>query len=73
MVVPSATAAEVAEAQTGAKTTGVPCSLIIDGQEHKLSLDPRVTLLDLLRERLLLMGTKKGCDHGQCGACSRRA
>ena len=44
--------------------------LRINGQEQQLELDPRVTLLDLLRERLGLTGTKKGCDHGQCGACT---
>jgi xanthine dehydrogenase YagT iron-sulfur-binding subunit len=45
-------------------------SLTINGQRHDLDLDPRVTLLDLLRERLHMTGTKKGCDHGQCGACT---
>lgn len=46
-------------------------SLSINGQLHALSLnDPRVTLLDLLRERIHLTGTKKGCDRGQCGACT---
>jgi len=45
-------------------------SLTINGQHHDLQLEPRVTLLDLLRERLHLTGTKKGCDHGQCGACT---
>jgi xanthine dehydrogenase YagT iron-sulfur-binding subunit len=44
--------------------------LRINGREHTLRLDPRVTLLDALRERLGLSGTKKGCDHGQCGACT---
>jgi xanthine dehydrogenase YagT iron-sulfur-binding subunit len=44
--------------------------LTINGVQHQLSLDPRVTLLDLLRENLALTGTKKGCDHGQCGACT---
>src|SRR5262249_62195117 len=45
-------------------------SLTINGQRHDLRLDPRVTLLDLLREWAQLTGTKKGCDHGQCGACT---
>ena len=46
-------------------------SLTINGAAHTVALDdPRVTLLDLLRERLHLTGTKKGCDHGQCGACT---
>jgi xanthine dehydrogenase YagT iron-sulfur-binding subunit len=48
----------------------VPVSLTINGQERKLKLDPRITLLDLLREQLQLTGTKKGCGHGQCGACT---
>jgi xanthine dehydrogenase YagT iron-sulfur-binding subunit len=46
-------------------------SLVINGQPHLVALDdPRVTLLDLLREQLGLTGTKKGCDRGQCGACT---
>jgi xanthine dehydrogenase YagT iron-sulfur-binding subunit len=45
-------------------------SLRINGSEHVLDVDPRVTLLDLLRERLGLTGSKKGCDQGQCGACT---
>ena len=53
---------------TGAET--VPLTLRINGQEHQLQIDPRVTLLDALRERLQLTGTKKGCDHGQCGSCT---
>jgi xanthine dehydrogenase YagT iron-sulfur-binding subunit len=48
----------------------VPVSLQINGASHRLSLDPRITLLDLLREGLGITGTKKGCDHGQCGACT---
>jgi len=42
----------------------------VNGVNHQLKIDPRVTLLDLLRERLHLTGTKKGCDYGQCGACT---
>jgi len=44
--------------------------LLINGTGHDLDLDPRVTLLDALREHLGLTGSKKGCDHGQCGACT---
>jgi xanthine dehydrogenase YagT iron-sulfur-binding subunit len=44
--------------------------LSINGQSHELELEPRVSLLDVLRERVSLTGTKKGCDHGQCGACT---
>ncbi|MBD2607775.1 2Fe-2S iron-sulfur cluster binding domain-containing protein [Scytonema hofmannii FACHB-248] len=48
----------------------VDVKLHINGTQHALKIDPRVTLLDVLRERLNLTGTKKGCDHGQCGACT---
>jgi len=44
--------------------------LEVNGVSHELSVEPRVTLLDLLREQLHLFGTKKGCDYGQCGACT---
>jgi xanthine dehydrogenase YagT iron-sulfur-binding subunit len=45
-------------------------NLKINGKSHKLKIEPRVTLLDCLRENLKMTGTKKGCDHGQCGACT---
>lgn len=44
--------------------------LTVNGDGHSLEISPEVTLLDLLRERLEFTGTKKGCDHGQCGACT---
>ncbi|UAJ10558.1 (2Fe-2S)-binding protein [Glacieibacterium megasporae] len=44
--------------------------LKVNGQEHRLRPDPRTTVLDALREQIGLTGTKKGCDHGQCGACT---
>src|SRR6185312_5896881 len=48
----------------------LPLKLTINGETHDLTIDPRVSLLDLLRENLSLTGSKKGCDHGQCGACT---
>jgi xanthine dehydrogenase YagT iron-sulfur-binding subunit len=48
----------------------VPVTLKVNGKNQKLQLEPRVALLDALRENLHLNGTKKGCDHGQCGACT---
>src|SRR5438477_3705710 len=51
-------------------SNAVQVSLTVNGKKHDLKLYPRITLLDLLREDLGLPGTKKGCDHGQCGACT---
>ena len=48
----------------------VSVNLTVNGATHALMIDPRTTLLDLLREHLDLTGTKKGCDHGQCGSCT---
>jgi xanthine dehydrogenase YagT iron-sulfur-binding subunit len=48
----------------------IDVTLVVNGRAERLRIDPRVTLLDALRERLLLTGTKKGCDQGQCGACT---
>ncbi|MFD6109518.1 (2Fe-2S)-binding protein [Streptomyces yangpuensis] len=63
--------AEHAEpAEDPAPATAGPVTLRVNGTEHSLRTDHRVTLLDLLREHLGLTGPKKGCDHGQCGACT---
>ena len=57
-------------AETVAPAGAIPVTLKVNGKSHALQLDPRTTLLDCLRENLNLPGTKKGCDHGQCGACT---
>jgi xanthine dehydrogenase YagT iron-sulfur-binding subunit len=57
-------------ANTQAPVGTVPIRLNVNGTVHELNLDPRTTLLDALREHVHLTGTKKGCDHGQCGACT---
>lgn len=56
--------------QTQIDSGSVGLKLRVNGKEHALQIEPRVTLLDALRERIGLTGTKKGCDHGQCGACT---
>jgi xanthine dehydrogenase YagT iron-sulfur-binding subunit len=75
---PSASAKD-AVAQDGARALGsegpnmdgtVAVTLRINANDHQLRVDPRTTLLDCLRETVHLTGTKKGCDHGQCGACT---
>jgi xanthine dehydrogenase YagT iron-sulfur-binding subunit len=60
----------IQDLETEAPAGTVAITLNVNGQSHKLNLDPRTTLLDCLRENLNLPGTKKGCDHGQCGACT---
>lgn len=52
------------------KPASLALSIRLNGKLHELDVEPWVTLLDLLRDRLGLTGTKKGCDHGQCGACT---
>jgi xanthine dehydrogenase YagT iron-sulfur-binding subunit len=59
-----------AEEPDGRESGLVDVVLRVNGREERLRLDPRVTLLDALRDRLGLTGTKKGCDRGQCGACT---
>ena len=63
-------AAEAATAVKAAQAAAMPVVLRINGAEHRLTLEPRVTLLDALREVVGLTGSKKGCDRGQCGACT---
>lgn len=63
-------AAAAAVASTAVPITPTSVKLKINGKDFALSLDPRTSLLDTLREHLNLTGSKKGCDHGQCGACT---
>ena len=64
---PAASGAATAETDPRAL---VPVELAVNGRTHQLSVDPRSSLLDTLHGRLGMTGTKKGCDHGQCGACT---
>jgi xanthine dehydrogenase YagT iron-sulfur-binding subunit len=68
--VPEAEAAIVAQTAPPATPLSVNVLLRVNGTEHRVMIDPRTTLLDVLRERLHLTGSKKGCDQGQCGACT---
>ena len=67
---PVAGAAEVPSPDATLESEDMIVTLQVNNHVHRLPLDPRATLLDTLRERLSLFETKKGCDHGQCGACT---
>ncbi|CAG5070678.1 Aldehyde oxidoreductase iron-sulfur-binding subunit PaoA [Dyadobacter sp. CECT 9623] len=74
IAVAPATVAKAAEYNLGEKISAAfettPVNLTINGAKKQLAVEPRSTLLDVLREQLNLTGTKKGCDYGQCGACT---
>ena len=69
-VLPVSADAAATRPATGPVDVTVRVTLKVNGHEYPLDLDPRASLLDTLRETLQLTGTKKGCDHGQCGACT---
>ncbi len=73
-VAPEAARAQASQARPAAVdadlSVRLPVTLTVNGEAHALTLDPRTTLLDALRETIGLTGSKKGCDHGQCGACT---
>ncbi len=69
-LVPPGQAADEGPQPAAPGTDAVAVALTVNGAKRELKLEPRVTLLDALREHLALTGTKKGCDHGQCGACT---
>ena len=60
----------IGAAQAGSSSIETTIRLTVNGRERELTLDPRTTVLDALREHLHMTGTKKGCDQGQCGACT---
>src|SRR5882672_7866792 len=66
----SGTTAQSEGSGSGGGALLIPVNLTINGTRHPLTLDSRSSLLDVLRERLGMTGAKKGCDHGQCGACT---
>ncbi|PVE21742.1 (2Fe-2S)-binding protein [Microvirga sp. KLBC 81] len=66
----SSAAAQPAPSETPPNTTTARVRLVVNGKEQQLELDPRQSLLDVLRETLDLTGTKKGCNQGACGACT---
>ncbi|AVJ29763.1 aldehyde dehydrogenase iron-sulfur subunit PaoA [Achromobacter spanius] len=64
------TAMSATQHATPAQGLTASVTLNVNGKSHEMSVDPRTSLLDALREHLRMTGTKKGCDHGQCGACT---